>query len=310
MKKISEHSFRSSRMSISRISLVGSACLLLLVTIATTERGTAAEKSSVKGFSAGTIAPTVDLFTGLERGDLEQRLVMKNEKEGTLYLKNMTKQPISVKLPEAAVGVQVTKQGGFGNGGGGGGFGGGGQGGGGFGGGGGGQSAGGGFGGGGQGGGGFGGGGLGGGGGGFGSIPPEKTVKIPFNSVCLEYGKANPNSRMRYQLIAVEKYTDDVRQQELLKLIASGRFDSGSAQAAAWNTFSKMPWDKIASLQKETIGDPVKFDLFNPNQLQQAQQMVSNADYRSDQIAKNGPKNEEKESRVRNRTEGAKFNLE
>jgi len=298
-------------MSISRISLVGSACLLLLVTIVTTERGTAAEKSSVDGISKGGIAPTVELFTGLERGDLEHRLVMKSEKEGTLYLTNKTKQPISVKLPDAAVGVQVTKQGGFGGGGGGGGgFGGGGQGAGGFGGGGGGQSAGGGFGGGGQGGFGGGGGGFGGGGGGFGSIPPEKTVKIPFNSVCLEYGKANPNSRMKYQLIAVEKYTDDVRQQELLKLIASGRFESGAAQAAAWNTFSKMPWDKIAALQKETIGDPLKFDLFNPNQLQQAQQMVSNADYRSAQIAKNGPKNEEKESRVRNRTEGSKFNLE
>lgn len=314
MKMTSQLQSRSFGGSLSRISLVASVCLLLFVTIVVTERGSAAEKQASSGFSFDSVAPKVDLFTGLERGDLEQRLVMQSETKGTLFLTNKTKQPISVQLPPAAVGVQVTKQGGqssFG----GGGFGGGGQGGGGFGGGGagGGQSAGGGLGGGG-GQGGFGGGGGGGfGGGGFGSIPPEKTVKIPFNSVCLEYGKANPNSKMKYQLIAVEKYTDDVRQQELLKLIASGRFDASSAQAAAWNVFSKLPWQQISQLQQETIGDPVTYNRFNTDQVRLAQQMVSNADYRSDEIARNGgdqKSGEVSEERVKNRTQGSKFDLE
>lgn len=298
-------------MSWSRLSLVGATTLLLMVTLCVAERGTAAEKSSLKT-AIDPNAAQVELFTGLERGDLEQRLVMKDETQGTLYLTNKTKQPVTVKLPNAAVGVQVTKQGGFGGGGGGngggGGFGGGGNGGTGGGAGGGGQSAGGGLGGGGGGGfGGGGGGGFGGGGGGFGSIPPEKTVKIPFNSVCLEYGKDNPRPRMTYQLIAVEKYTDDVRQQELLKLIASGRFDQSSAQAAAWNVFSKLPWEKIASLKQETAGDPLKSIRFNEQQMRMAQQMVSNADHRSDEVAKNTEKDEVPNERVRNRTQGNPF---
>lgn len=303
-----------SRLSVSRIALLGSLSLLLMAAVTTSERGTAAERRTPGTFPLDPDAPKVDLFVGLERGDLEHRLVMKDETQGTLYLTNKSQKPLTVQLPSSAVGVQVTKQGrtSFGGGGGGGGFGGGGQGGGGFGGaGGGGQAAGGGLGGGG-GGGGFGGGGGGFGGGGFGSIPPEKTVKIPFHSVCLEYGKKTPNSRMNYELIATEKYTDDIRQQELLKLVASGRFEPSAAQAAAWNVFSKLPWEKLASLKEETVGDPITTIRFNPNQMRMAQQMVSNADYRSDEIARNAETDngQVSQERINNREQAPDFSKE
>ncbi len=44
--------------------------------------------------------------------------------------------------------------------------------------------------------GGMGGGGQGGAGGGFFSIPPEKTVYVPYTSVCLEHGKVEPAPRL------------------------------------------------------------------------------------------------------------------
>ncbi len=270
-----------SRLSVSRIALLGSLSLLLMAAVTTSERGTAAERRTPGTFPLDPDAPKVDLFVGLERGDLEHRLVMKDETQGTLYLTNKSQKPLTVQLPSSAVGVQVTKQGrtSFGGGGGGGGFGGGG--------------------------GGF-------GGGGFGSIPPEKTVKIPFHSVCLEYGKKTPNSRMNYELIATEKYTDDVRQQELLKLVASGRFEPSAAQAAAWNVFSKLPWEKLASLKEETVGDPITTIRFNPNQMRMAQQMVSNADYRSDEIARNAEADngQVSQERINNREQAPDFSKE
>jgi hypothetical protein len=118
---------------------------------------------------------------------------------GKVLITNTTNTPVSVKVPEAVVGVQVFPQAlGGGMGGLGGGMGGMGGGMGGMGGMGGGQMMGGGMGGGMAGG--MGGGGMGGlgggaaGGAGFFSIPAERTVSVPMTSVCLEHGKANPNS--------------------------------------------------------------------------------------------------------------------
>ncbi len=177
---------------------------------------TAAEsKRPITKLSYDPSLPQVELFEGLDNGSLTAKVVCKDQFGANVLITNTTKTPVSVKVPEAVVGVQVFPQalgGGLAGGGLGGGLGGGGLGGGGLGGQGGGQAIGGGLGGGGLGGGGLGGGGLGGqaggagGGAGFFSIPAERTVSVPMNSVCLEHGKANPNSRMTYRLANPRKF--------------------------------------------------------------------------------------------------------
>ncbi|MFO1022121.1 MAG: hypothetical protein U0903_15730 [Planctomycetales bacterium] len=274
----------------------------------------AEQRVSVSKLKLDPNAPKVELFAGLEDGSLTSRLVMKDEKYGTVFLTNKTDKPLTVQLPPAAVGVHVAKQ--FGGGGmGGGGFGGGGIGGGGGMGGGGGQAAGGGMGGGMMGGG--MGGGMGGMGGGMGafSIPPEKTAVIPFNTVCLDYGKPEPSPNKNYRLVSIEQFTKDPYQQEVLKVIGSGRFDKESSQAAAWHAFSKLSWQQIAEMKDEQLGGFEDTLHFNPQSVDMAQQLISRSQFQARELAKQNAGKEKTEpaaapARVRNRTENIKRNAE
>lgn len=215
------------------------ACLgtLLLACMA----GTADAKKPLK---IDPNAERVGLFDGMDGGLLEARMVPKNSLGGTVVIKNVSDKPLTVEMPEAMVGVQVLKQFGPGAGGGigGGGIGGGGGLGGGAGGGA--QSVGGGIGGGGLGGGGLGGGGL---GGGMFSIPPEKTAKIPYQSICLEHGKKEPSSRLSYHIIRPEQYTDNTGLIELVKIVGKNQVNLKAAQAAAWNIANGMTWQQLAA---------------------------------------------------------------
>ena len=206
-------------------------------------------------------AARVKFFEAIEDRRLKTKFVPQGSSEGFILVTNTTEESVTVELPDAFVAVQVLKQfgGGLGGGGlGGGGLGGGGgQQGGGQQGGGQNQNAGGGFGGGGGGGGGLGGGGggLGGGGqqgGGFFSIPPERTVRVPYVSACLNHGKPDPSPRLEYKLVPVEEYTQDEVLSEMIRMVGSGRFDQHSAQAAIWNRTDDMGWRMLA--EKSTRG--------------------------------------------------------
>ena len=208
----------------------------------------------------------IDLFDGIDNEELGVKMVAMNAQGGNLLIENKTDQPLTVDMPESLVGMHVLAQ--FG--GGGGGFGGGGAGGGG----GGGQSTGGGTSGG--GGSGFSGGGGGNGGGGFFSIPPERTIKVPYKSVCLEHGKPEPKPRMNYQVVRTEEFTQDPVLQELLTLVAQQKIHPQIAQAAAWHLADEMTWEELSQLKYDRVGAP-DVPKFSYQQLLAAQSLVSTA---------------------------------
>ncbi|QDT28065.1 hypothetical protein Pan153_34590 [Gimesia panareensis] len=218
-----------------------------------------------------------DLFAAMESGLVDVEIIAKSSKGGNVLITNKNDKPLNVKLPETFLAVQVLKQGALGGGLGGGGLGGG-LGGGGLGGGQGGQAqtAGGGGGGlgGGLGGGGLGGGGMGGAGGGFFSVPPEKTVYVPYTSVCLEHGKKEPSSRMKYRMVKTEEMVKDPALQELLKLVATGRVNQQAGQAAAWHLANKMSWQELASKSINQLGGLPPSPYFRRAELQLAVQLV------------------------------------
>ncbi len=119
------------------------------------------------------------------------------------------------------------------------------------------------------------GGGMGGGGGMF-SVPPERTAKVPYHSVCLEHGKDDPDPTVRYKVIPVEEYTKDEQLTALLTLVGTKAIDPQVAQAAAWNLSSKMSWDELASKRSNEIGE-TDFPYFSPQALGMAQQLVIEA---------------------------------
>lgn len=240
-------------------------------------------------------AETVEFFSAMKAGDIEVKLIMKDTTTGTVSIKNNTKKPLTIKLPEAFATVPVAAQfggGGMGGGGGGrrggggGGMGGGGMGGGGMGGQGGGNQGGGGgmMGGGGMGGGGMGGGGMGGGGGGgLFNVAPERAGKLKIINVCLEHGKKDPNPRVAYEIIPLEKFTKDPNVIEMVKMLARGEINQHAAQAAAWHLASGLTWEELANKVGVKHLNGTKEPYFSQEQLLAAHEIAGEAVRRAEE---------------------------
>jgi hypothetical protein len=228
----------------------------------------------------------VELFAAMKAGDIQVKLIPKDSTTGTVIIANKTKKPLRIALPEAFAGVPVAAQfdpgGGMGGGMGGMGGGMGGMGGGGN------QGTGGGFGGGGMGGGGMGGMG-GGGGGGFFNVAPEKAGKLKVVSVCLEHGKADPNPRVPYTIVPIEKFTKDQNVIEMVKMLGTGRLDQHSAQAAAWHLANDMSWEELATKigRKHLNGSTEPY--FTTTQLQRAIAIARVAQQRAEKVKVESP---------------------
>ncbi len=199
--------------------------------------------SAAERNKAATIAKAheVEMFAAIERGDIEVKLVVKDDTEANVLIKNKTKRPLNVKLPEAFAGVPVLAQLGAGLGGnnrndgddnnqnqavGGGMMGGMG-----------------------------GGGGMMGGGMGF-NVAPEKVGKLKVACVCLEHGKKDPNPRVQYEIKKIDDFTKDAKVHEVLKMLASGKVPQRIAQAATWHFANDMSWDQLAAKKVNRLGVP------------------------------------------------------
>lgn len=298
-------------MRLHRISTLALATLLLAVSHSAIASGKKERaKRPVKKTVYDPSAERVELFAAMKDGLIESKVIANGPYGGNVLLTNKADETLTVDLPGSFVTVHVLKQGFGGAGiGGGGGFGGGqgglggaGQGGGGQ------QNQGGGFGGG-QGGGlggaggGLGGAGQGGGGAGFFSIPPETTLQLPYTSVCLEHGKADPSPRGKFVMVPTEQYTQDPILQELIGMIATGRLETGAAQAAVWNRTDNMSWQQLAAKHSRNSQHRI-IPFFNTNHIRSAQMLSATAVGRVREKAKGDgndvPQNEPRSaSRVR-----------
>ncbi|MFO1045029.1 MAG: hypothetical protein U0941_24915 [Planctomycetaceae bacterium] len=239
-----------------------------------------ASRGAITKLTLNPDAPVVDLFEGKDQGQFDVRLVAMNAHEGRIFITNKTDKPLSVSVPAGLVGVQVQAQAGFGQQAGIGNFFGNGQ-----------QnpqqgqqqnqSVGGnagpmngngvGF----QNGNGFQNGQIQGNGLNFFSIPPEKTVQLAFNSVCLNYGRREPHAGLKYELVKADSLTTDPVLLQLLEDY-SPRTNREAQQAAAWHLANGLSWDKIAQLKDEKVpGDPRP--LFTAQQIQAGRQLAEQA---------------------------------
>jgi hypothetical protein len=126
-----------------------------------------------------------------------------------------------------------------------------------------------------MGGGGFGGGGF--GGGGFFNVAPEKTGKIKVTTVCLEHGKKDPDPRIPYTIIPLEKFNKDPQVFEICSMLGRGEIDQASAQAAAWHHTDEMSFQELLSKigVKHLNGATEPF--FAPQQVLRAAQISNEA---------------------------------
>jgi len=212
-------------------------------------------------------ATPVELFAGMQSGDLQVKFIPKNDRDANLIITNETKQPLSVQLPDAFVAAPILAQAGGGGvnrgatgggrnnntqnqtvGGGGGG-----------------------------------GGGFGGGGGGF-NIAPEAVAKIKLPIVCLEHGKKDPAATIPYEIRPVESFTQDDRVKEVLTMLGDGNLDQRAAQAAAWHFSNGMSWDELANKKIHHLQGADE-PYFSRAELQRALQIAN----RAEMLAKDHP---------------------
>ena len=212
----------------------------------------------------------VEMFKAMKDGDIEVNLIGLDSTKANVIIKNKTKKPLAIRLPEAFAGVPALAQfGGGGMGGMGGGMGGGGGGG---------QGMGGGMSGG-MGGMGGGGGGM---GGGFFNVAPERVRKLNVDVVCLDHGKKDPNPRMKYKIVPIETYTKKPEVIEVCKMLGHGRVPQNAAQAATWHMQNGLSFNELARKDKVRLrlSNYVQ-KWFTPQELMYAQQLVAFATKRA-----------------------------
>lgn len=227
-------------------------------------------------------AANVDLFDAIEGKQIDVRMLPRDDKEARIIIKNNTKKPLNVKLPEAFAGVPVLGQRGMGGGGarGGGGIGGqGGQQ----------QAMGGGMGGGMMGG---GGGMMGGMGGGMMNLPAEKVAQFKVATVCLEHGKKEPRRGMQYELKPLEEVTTKSGVRELLTAFGKDALTQSAAQAAAWHLANDLSWEQLAAKTRDYF-DGSSEPWFSQDDLQAGHRVAQ----MSAEEARNKPVTESKGSR-------------
>jgi hypothetical protein len=267
---------RSLTLRSSTRALVIVALLALPLALSAAER---VSKNAAAG--GGEPAQTVEMFAAIKSQEIEVSFVPKDSSEARVVIRNKTKKPLNVKLPDAFAGMPVLAQrGGIGAPGGRGGQ----QGGmGGM------QGMGGGMGG--MGGGmGMGGMGMGGGGMGMGmmNIAPEKVAQFKVPCVCLEHGKKEPRSSVPYEIKPIEALTTKPEVKQLLIAFGKRQLNQSATQAAAWHLANGMSWDALASKQREHLGGSSE-PWFNPLEIQTAMQISQYAAAQAQAEARQSP---------------------
>lgn len=215
---------------------------------------------------------SLGLFEAIESGQIDARLILRDETAGRVLLTNKTKQPLTIKLPEAFAGVPALAQGnllgGPNNGNNNGNNGGSNQ-------------------------------GVGAGvGQGFGNnagifnIEPEKVVKVKIVAVCLEHGKRTPNPYVAYRLLPLDEFTSDAKVQSVIRSLGRGDLDQKAAQAAAWHLANGLTWKQLATkIGVKHIGGQIE-PFFTAAQLERAlaatQSAAKNAEQSSRSVASSG----------------------
>ena len=108
-------------------------------------------------------------------------------------------------------------------------------------------------------------------------MPPGKTLRLNVTSVCLEYGKPEPNSNHRYVIMPVEKYSSNPVFHELLPLFTRTKASQRVAQASAWHLANGLTWTELAGLTSVRGRVGVPLPIFTADDLRAARALVHTA---------------------------------
>jgi hypothetical protein len=162
----------------------------------------------------------VDMFSAIQDGQIDVKLIPKDSTQARVVISNKTDQPLTIKLPDAFAAMPVLaqapaaakpaaqpQQGGGGMGG------------------------------------------MGGMGGGMFNVPPEKVGQFNVPLVCLEHGKREPSPRIPYEIRPLDSATQNPEVAEVCRMLGTGQLNQRAAQAATWHLNNGMSWEELSAKQ-------------------------------------------------------------
>jgi len=109
----------------------------------------------------------------------------------------------------------------------------------------------------------------------FFNLEPEKVGPLKLRTVCLAYGKAEPNPRVPYEVRPIEAVTCQPGVREVCRLLASN-VDQKALQAAAWHLNNGLTWDQLKNKRnKLTLG--LSEPIFTARELKQGRELAEMA---------------------------------
>lgn len=112
-------------------------------------------------------------------------------------------------------------------------------------------------------------------GGGMFRVAPGKTGKLPVNTVCLEHGKPDPNSRVKYRLVPLQQFNTDPRVEAVCRKLGSGEISQHTAQCAAWHITDNLSWEELAAKNRFESRYTGNIKFFSEAELSEAMSLVS-----------------------------------
>lgn len=79
-------------------------------------------------------------------------------------------------------------------------------------------------------------------------VPPKGMGKVAVTTVCLEHGKPQPNRRVVYRLVPLDQLTQNARIGAVCRLVGSGQIDQKVGQAIAWHFANNLSWDELRKM--------------------------------------------------------------
>lgn len=106
-------------------------------------------------------------------------------------------------------------------------------------------------------------------------VPAGRVGKAHAMTVCLEHGKPEPNSRLRYRIVPLEQFNSDPRIAQVCQQLASRQITQNVAQAAAWHIANQMPWEVLAAKERVRSKYTGNQKFFSDKELELARQVVA-----------------------------------
>lgn len=109
------------------------------------------------------------------------------------------------------------------------------------------------------------------------NVAPEAVAQLRLAAVCLDPGKPNPKPAAPYQLCPLKSVSEEPGVAELCAMLARGELSQRAAQAAAWHLNNHLSWDQLRAKRVKVVFLGVGRPMFTKRELAEGEQAADKA---------------------------------